>query len=47
MTKENSEQIQPLLDLLTKIKYQTKLKFPKAQDFIRPGFDEIVIEMVM
>jgi len=41
MTKENSPQIQPLLDLLETIRQKTKEKFPYALDFIRPGFDEV------
>jgi uncharacterized Zn finger protein len=41
MTKENSPQIKPLLDLLETIRQKCKEKFPNALDFIRPGFDEV------
>jgi hypothetical protein len=41
MAKENSTQIKPLLDLLETIQQRCREKFPNAQDFIRPGFDEV------
>lgn len=41
LTKENSSIISPLISLLNKIKQKAETKFPHAQDFIRPGFDEI------
>jgi hypothetical protein len=44
---ENFMQIKPMISLLNKIKQITKEKFPNAMDFIRPGFDEIEIEIVM
>jgi hypothetical protein len=46
-TEENSVVIEPLIDLLKTIKKETGKKFIKAQDFMRPGFDEANIEMVM
>ena len=41
LSKENAATIKPLLDLLETIKEKAEAKFPKAQEFIRPGFDEI------
>ncbi len=41
MTDENAPTIKPHISLLENIKQKTETKFPKARDFIRPGFDEI------
>jgi len=39
---ERSDSIVPLILDLEKLRQKTELKFPKARDFIRPGFDEVV-----
>ena len=39
---ERSDSIVPLILDLEKLRQRTELKFPKARDFIRPGFDEVV-----
>lgn len=41
MTAENASFIQPLLSLLEAIKQKAREKFPLAEEFIRPGFDEV------
>jgi hypothetical protein len=41
MRKENSAIINPLLNLLETIKQKAEEKFPHADEFIRPGFDEV------
>lgn len=41
MTAENSANIKPQISLLENIKQKAETKFPNAQDFVRPGFDEI------
>ncbi|HQU86019.1 MAG TPA: hypothetical protein PKY59_23025 [Pyrinomonadaceae bacterium] len=41
LSNENEPHIQPLISLLETIKHQTENSFPNAQNFIRPGFDEI------
>jgi hypothetical protein len=45
MTDENSPTIAPYISLLEIIKQKAETKFPNAQDFVRPGFDEIEIVM--
>lgn len=45
LTLKNSEVIRPILRQLETIKFLLEEKFPKARDFVRPGFDEI--ELVM
>ncbi len=37
----NTSAVRPLIEVLEKIKTMAEEKFPKAQDFVRPGFDEI------
>ncbi len=37
----NADRISPLIRLLDRIKYRTEERFPRARDFVRPGFDEI------
>jgi hypothetical protein len=39
---ERSDSIVPLILDLEKLRQKTEQKFPKARDFIRPGFDEVV-----
>ena len=39
---ERSDSIVPLILDLEKLRQKTELKFPRARDFIRPGFDEVV-----
>lgn len=41
LDEANAERIRPLIQLLELIKRRTEEKFPRARDFIRPGFDEI------
>ncbi len=41
LADENAQTVKPLIFLLETIKRKTEEKFPKAQDFIRPGFDEV------
>lgn len=41
MSAENSHIIKPLISLLENIKQTAIKEFPNANDFIRPGFDEI------
>lgn len=41
LDETNADRIRPLIRLLDRIKYRTEEKFPRARDFIRPGFDEI------
>ncbi len=41
IAKENVAIIEPNIHLLEVIKEKAETKFPKARDFIRPGFDEI------
>jgi hypothetical protein len=45
MTDENAQTIAPYISLLKTIKQKAETKFPNAQDFVRPGFDEIEIVM--
>jgi hypothetical protein len=45
MTDGNFQTIAPYVSLLETIKQKTEEKFPNAQDFIRPGFDEVEIVM--
>lgn len=35
------EEVCPLIELLEKIKLLTEKQFPKAYEFVRPGFDEV------
>jgi hypothetical protein len=39
------EQARPLIELLEEIQKALEKRFPKARDFIRPGFDEIDLVM--
>lgn len=41
LIEENSATIKPHISLLETIKQKVETKFPKARDFVRPGFDEI------
>jgi hypothetical protein len=41
LDESNADRIRPLIRLLDRIKYRTEEKFPRARDFVRPGFDEI------
>lgn len=41
LDESNADRIRPLIRLLDRIKNGAEEKFPQAQDFIRPGFDEI------
>lgn len=41
ISPKNADRVRPLIELLEKLKYITEEKFPKARDFVRPGFDEI------
>lgn len=43
--ESNAHRIRPLIQLLELIKCKTEEKFPRARDFVRPGFDEIDIVM--
>lgn len=45
MSAENSHIIKPLISLLENIKQIATKEFPNANEFIRPGFDEIEIVM--
>lgn len=45
LDESNANRIRPLIRLLDRIKNGAEEKFPQAQDFIRPGFDEIDIVM--
>jgi len=45
LTDETRREIQPLIQLLERLRRMCEEKFPNARDFLRPGFDEI--EMVM
>lgn len=41
LDEKNADQIRPFIQLLELIKRKTEEKFPRARDFIRPGFDEV------
>jgi hypothetical protein len=41
ISPKNADRVRPLIELLEKLKHITEEKFPKARDFVRPGFDEI------
>ena len=43
---EKTESILPMLVKLDRLRQATEAAFPKARDFIRPGFDEISSEFV-
>jgi hypothetical protein len=45
LDESNADRIRPVIRLLDRIKYRTEEKFPRARDFIRPGFDEIDVVM--
>lgn len=45
MSPENASIIHPLIVLLEKIRQAAEKEFPNAENFVRPGFDEI--ELVM
>jgi len=44
-TDETRRDVEPLIQLLEKLRRMCEEKFPNARDFLRPGFDEL--EMVM
>ncbi|HYN23812.1 MAG TPA: hypothetical protein VES69_02065 [Pyrinomonadaceae bacterium] len=39
---ERADSIIPMILELERLRQRTELKFPKARDFIRPGFDEVL-----
>lgn len=41
LDESNADRLRPIIRLLENIKSRTEEKFPRARDFIRPGFDEI------
>jgi hypothetical protein len=41
VSEQNSQQIAFLISMLQTIKRNLQEKFPKARDFVRPGFDEV------
>ncbi len=41
ISPENAAKVRPLIEMLETIKTMAEEKFPKALDFVRPGFDEI------
>ncbi len=45
LTQSNAESLRPFIQLLELIKRKAEDKFPRARDFIRPGFDEIDVVM--
>ncbi|MGQ0763957.1 MAG: hypothetical protein ACT4OT_18355 [Acidobacteriota bacterium] len=43
---EKSDTIQPLLVTLDRLRRGLEARFPRAHEFIRPGFDELITEFV-
>ena len=43
---EKSDTIQPLLVSLDQLRRSLEARFPRAHEFIRPGFDEIITEFI-
>jgi hypothetical protein len=43
---ENSDSIHQLLFQLEKLRFGTEREFPNARDFIRPGFDELTLDLL-
>jgi hypothetical protein len=43
---ENSDSIHRLLFQLEKLRSGTEREFPNARDFIRPGFDELTLDLL-
>ena len=39
---ESADSIRPLILELERLRQRTELRFPKARDFVRPGFDEVL-----
>ncbi len=39
---ERADSIIPMILELERLRQTTELRFPKARDFVRPGFDEVL-----
>lgn len=41
---ESADSIIPMILELERLRQRAELRFPKARDFLRPGFDEVMVE---
>ena len=42
---DDKNRVQPIIDLLERLRAAAETRFPLARDFVRPGFDEVVMVM--